>query len=156
MTTGCTSLIAIALLLVSTAGTIAADQRIYHWVDENGVAHFTDTAPGGDTRGVGTIIVPELPSPRFDPDEDPFNVAAQAERMQAMREAMSRRREQRRAEQLERERIAAQQRVVHYHQPARVIPPWWYRPVHPQPPVQPERPVPYRTNVLRPPGRSSN
>jgi len=143
-------------LLAIVAGAAASAQEIYHWVDENGVQHFSQTAPAGGINNVSTLTLADSTPPDFDPDEDRYGVEAQAERMKAMREEMEKRREERR----EAQRNAAQQPVVQYQQPARYAAPyWWHRPpVYPKPPLIPQPPVvePYPTDVLRPPGRSSN
>jgi hypothetical protein len=141
------------LLLIVSGGAGATE--VYHWVDENGVANFSQAAPPAGTAGVSRLAVEDRAPPGYDPDEDIYHVQAQAERMQALRDDLAARREDR----LERERqatlrqSAAQPRPVVYERP-----PWWYPPYRPRPPIEPPiepPPVaePYDTRILIPPGR---
>ena len=65
-----------ALLLVGGAGTAS---EIYKWTDEDGVVHFSDTAPPGDTESVRLYVEDSNP-PGYDPLEDPYSIRNQAER----------------------------------------------------------------------------
>ena len=90
------SLLALALAVPAFAA------EIYHWVDENGVANFSSTAPPVQDVPVKTMVLDDSPAPRYDPEKDPFDVEGQAERMAAYREQLAKRREaanQRRASQ---------------------------------------------------------
>ena len=82
-------------------------------MDENGVSHYSQNAPPGDVPGVSTMILEDTTPPDYDPEEDRYGVAAQAERMAALREEMAEKREAQR----ERQRNAPQQPVVQYQQP---------------------------------------
>ena len=153
----------LAILTTVLAGCLAAAaapaQDIYRWVDEEGVVHFSDTAPVSESRDVSTVEVEDTRSSDYDPEADIYNVAEQAERMQALRDKMDQEREERRARQRS---VAAQPQPA---QPAQSVgyglPPWWWdrpgygRPPKPELPVLPERPTPEPpTSTLRPPGHN--
>ena len=140
------------LCILAALGTAApaGATEVFHWVDENGVHHFSQTEPVADTAGVATVEVEDAPPSGYDPEEDIYGVAAQADRMQALRDEMAEKREDR----LERERNAARQQPVQY-QPYRYSRPmFWNPPYYPSPPVKPQPPVPepYETRILIPPG----
>ncbi len=134
-------------------GAVLAGTEVYHWVDENGVSHFTQAAPSGDVAGVEKMTVEDTAPPGYDPAEDRYGVAQQQERMAALREDMKAKRE---AEQSHQREAAARrpqvQYVDRYSAPFWNVPPYRPRPPRPQPPV----PEPYATSVLRPPGADSN
>jgi hypothetical protein len=54
--------------------TLAANE-IYHWIDENGVANFSQQAPADHVPDVNTINLPDSDPGTSAMDEDPFNVA---------------------------------------------------------------------------------
>jgi hypothetical protein len=156
-----TSQLKIPALLVAAAAAIApaSAQEIYRWVDANGVVNFSDKAP--PAAAADTVVVDDTRPSNYDPEEDIYNVAAQAERMQALREEM----EQERAARRERQQSAPQQPAVQYEQGVRYGYPYLYpgygRPPH-RPPGKPPgggrppRPEPYETTTLRPPGQARN
>jgi hypothetical protein len=152
MTTSRTTTVITLVLLATIAATTLSANEIYHWVDENGVQNFSQTQPAGNTTGVSKMNLVDTTPADYDPEEDLYDVEAQAERMNALREDMEKRREAAR----ERQRNAAQQPVVQYRQPDRYYSrPLLYPPIYPRPPHRPEPPiaVPYPTETLRPPGR---
>ena len=152
MTTSRTTTVITLVLLATIAGTTLSANEIYHWVDENGVQNFSQTQPAGNTTGVSKMNLVDTTPADYDPEEDLYDVEAQAERMNALREDMEKRREAAR----ERQRNAAQQPVIQYRQPDRYYSrPLLYPPIYPRPPHRPEPPiaVPYPTETLRPPGR---
>ena len=129
-------LFALGLLAAS-----AAAQEVYRWVDADGVVHFSQTAPATDTQGVDRLQIEDTRPADYDPEEDRYHVAEQAERMQALREEMASEREARR-ERAARE--AARQPSASY--PAQsvgtAVPPWWWdRPPYRPPPTRPEPPI---------------
>lgn len=134
------------------AGPVAA-QEIYRWTDENGVIHFSDTAAGANADGVSTVTIEDTRPSDYDPEADLYNVAAQAERMQALRDEMQMKREARQ----ERQRSAPPQQPVEVTRSVGYgLPPWdWDRPGYGRPP-KPELPIepPERppTSTLRPLG----
>jgi hypothetical protein len=147
------------LLACGLIGGPAAAQEIYRWTDENGVVHFSDTAPGARSGPVSTVTVEDTRPSDYDPEADIYNMAAQAERMQARRDEIAQKREAR----LERQRDAARQQPAEQAQPVRYAAPgwWWDRPGYGKPPRPPERPKPpipepYPTTTLRPPGGDQN
>jgi len=139
-------------LLVLLASSPAVVAEVFHWVDENGVSHYTQSAPPSDVEGVSQVILEDTRSSDYDPDEDRYGIKAQAERMASLREELKENREAQR----ERQRNAAAQQPVQYRDPypyGRSM--FWQPPYYPRPPVRPELPiaVPYETATLRPPGR---
>jgi hypothetical protein len=128
--------------------------EVYHWVDENGVSHYSQNAPGADVAGVSKMILEDTTPPDYDPEEDIYGVEAQAERMASLREEMAGKREAQR----ERERNAPQQPVVQYQQPYQYgYPSFWQPPYYPSPPLRPEQPIaPAPTFPFRPPGLNRN
>ena len=146
-----TTVINLVLLATIASATVSADE-IYHWIDENGVQNFSQTQPAGNTAGVSKMNLADTTPADYDPEEDRYNVQAQAERMSALREDMEKRREAAR----ERQSTAAQQQVSQYREPDRYYSrPLLYPPIYPRPPHRPQPPiaVPYPTETLRPPGR---
>jgi hypothetical protein len=127
--------------------------EVYQWVDENGVVHFSQNAPAGNVNGVEKITLEDTTPPDYDPEEDIYGVAAQAERMAALREEMA---EKRDAAEDRRRQAPASQAVVQYQDPypyryGNV--PYWRPPLRPVHPIEPPRPVdPYPSLPFRPPG----
>ena len=72
--------IALAFLAL-LASFPAMATEIYHWVDENGVSNFSSTAPPGLAEEVNKMTLEDTTPPDYDPEEDRYGVAAQAERM---------------------------------------------------------------------------
>jgi len=142
----------IALSLIWWVGSATA-QEVYRWVDENGVVNFSDTAPAA-AADLNTVDLEDTTPRNYDPEEDLYNVAAQAERMQALREQMEKDREARRQQQAS----AAKQPVPQYPRGVNYGYPYGY-PVRPrppiEPPIEPPRPVPepYETSTLVPPSQ---
>jgi hypothetical protein len=138
----------------------AAAQEVYRWVDENGVVNFSDKAPVVATGNsdVNTLTLQDAAPTDYDPEEDIYNVAAQAERMQALRDEMAKDREARR----EQQNKALQQPAVPYERGASYGYPYSFpaygRPPYRPPAKPPSRPVPepYETSTLRPPGQTPN
>jgi hypothetical protein len=129
-------------------------QEVYRWVDENGVVNYSDTAPRAVHEDIDTLQLDDTTPAGYDPSEDRYHVAAQAERMQALREEMEKQREQQR----ERLRSRPAQTPQQYPQGVRYGYPYGY-PVYPRPPnrppvdPRPPRPEPYEISTLRPPGQ---
>ncbi len=129
--------VVVMLLALSLAGPAAATE-IYKWVDENGVTHFSQTAPDPSVGGVSQQTLRDTTPTDYDPEADIFGVEAQAERMKQMREEMDEKRQAR----LEREREAQRQQPVQYRDREYygypVYRPGW---VNPRPPLRPTPPV---------------
>ena len=142
----------IALSLICWVGSATA-QEVYRWVDENGVVNFSDTAPAA-AANLNTVDLEDTTPRNYDPEEDLYNVAAQAERMQALREQMEKDREARRQQQAS----AAKQPAPQYQRSVNYGYPYGY-PVRPRPPIEPPieppptRPEPYETSTLVPPSQ---
>ena len=149
----------VALSLSLVGGITAKAGEIYHWVDKDGVQHFSQTAPASASEPVETLTLEDTPPLVSGTDEDIYNVAATAERTQALREAMDQMREERR----EREQREAARPVQQPAEPVRYAAPWlWNRPGNPwhpgRPPHRPEPPTPEPTppSTYRPPGGDSH
>jgi hypothetical protein len=146
-------------VVLAAYATPAMAQEVYRWVDENGVVNFSDTAPLAADANVNTLILEDTAPKHYDPEEDIYNVAAQAERMQALREEMEQEREARR----ERQRNELRQPDTQYPQGVRYGYPYLY-PGYGRPPGRPPgkpptggrppRPEPYETSTLRPQGQA--
>lgn len=134
------------ILLVFLCGLLASvvhATEVYRWVDENGVVHFSQTAPNEPGEEVDKLALQDTRTSDYDPDQDIYGVAAQAERMKALREDLDAKRQA----SLERQREAAKQPVVQYRQPERYgYPIFWD--ARPRPPL---RPVPLPGPVNPPP-----
>lgn len=141
-------------------------QQVYRWVDEQGVVHFSDTAPVGESGEVSTLTIPDSRPAGYDPQQDVFNIEATRERTQALREELQGQREARR------ERNAAQPVVVQQPEQRNYGFPWdypyGYPPLRPRPPIGPGGKPPWRpperprseppeddTATWRPPGQPS-
>lgn len=142
------------LLPVLAASPVFATE-VYHWVDENGVQHFSQSAPPGTVGDVKTMTLDDDAPASYDPDEDIYGVEAQAERMASIRKEMD---EKRKAEQDRRRNSRSRQPAVQYQYPVNYgYGSYWRPPYNPFPPERPQPPVverPYPTDTLRPPGRN--
>lgn len=131
------------VFLCSWAASPVHATEVYRWVDEDGVVHFSQTAPIKPEANVDRLALQDTRPSDYDPDQDIYGVAEQAERMKALREDM----EAKRQASLERQREAAKQPVVQYRQPERYgYPIFWD--AGPRPPL---RPVPLPGPVNPPP-----
>ena len=85
-----------ATLLVLLPGwTVSANPtEIYHWTDEQGVLHFSDTRPEDDTD-VTTLRVQDTNPPDYVPAEDPYSIRNQAARTNAIWQELAKAREER-------------------------------------------------------------
>ena len=143
----------IILTLIAWLGTPAGfAYEVYHWVDENGVAHYSQDRPAASVQGVKVLQLDDAPPAGFDPEEDRYGIEQQADRMAELRAIMDERREAAR----DRQQPAPPAPVIIYQDPY----PYysnrlWLPPLYPWPPARPEPPVavPYRTSTLAPPGR---
>jgi hypothetical protein len=141
------------------AGFVAAAHaaEVYHWVDENGVHHFSQTQPDEPSGDVSTMAVESEPPPGYDPEADIYGVEQQQERMAEIRAEMESRRQERLEE---RRRAARQQQPVQYAPQSGYsysFPGFWYPGYPDRPPVRPEPPEPpvvepHPSVPFRPPG----
>lgn len=75
----------------------AMASEIYHWVDADGVSHYSQSPP--DTQSeVKTLDVDGSQPASYDPNEDRYNVAGQEAAMQEMRDKMAENRKNRQQE----------------------------------------------------------
>lgn len=137
--------IAVPVAVLSVATAAAQTVEVFHWVDENGVFHFSQTEPPDMAGEVRKLALEDTTPADFDPNADIFGVEQQAQRMRELRED----REQRRLARLEaRQRAEEQRPVIIYQQqqPAYRFPGVWFPglPGRPPgvPPMWPQRPVP--------------
>jgi len=145
--------LSLPVLLLLTASPVAATE-VFRWVDENGVVHFSQSAPPANVPGVTELILEDTERPG-DTDEDLYGVEAQAERMAQLREEMAKKRELAK----ERNRNQARQPMTQYQQSVLYDYPFYGRPPYfpglrpPSRPEPPLRPGPYPTDSLRPAAR---
>lgn len=118
-------------------------EQIYHWVDADGVQHFSQTAPSNTPTDVRTLDVDGSQPDSYDPNEDRYNVAAQAEATQAVRDRLA----ENRKEQQENQPRGYDPQVIYYPEPnysysnGILYPPDYPRPRPPnRPPGKPDRP----------------
>lgn len=149
--------------------SVMADE-LFRWVDDEGIVHFSQWAPGGDIDNVATLIVHPTNPPDYDPANDPYSISNQAERTNQTWQALETQREDRRQKRREagqRERQDSQrydyQPYPYYsppvfyrpiHLPARPPghrpgPPRLRLPIHPEKPVWPVMPTSERTDPMR-------
>ncbi len=144
-----------ALMLLLAAPAVLATE-IYHWVDKDGVPHYSQNPPPPDTGEVNLMRLEDTSPVNPGSEEDLYNVEAQQKRMASIRQEREAKRE---AERERRRKVAAQQPVVIYQQPEQYAYPFWNSgfyprpPIHPRPPVRPEPPVAVPYSVpFSPPG----
>ena len=126
-----------ALALLLAAPAVLATE-IYHWVDKDGVPHYSQNPPPSDTSGVNRMKLEDTSPANPDSEEDLYNVEAQQKRMASIRQE---REEQSEAERERRRKVAAQQPVVIYQQPEQYAYPFWNSGIYPRPPNRPGPPV---------------
>jgi hypothetical protein len=124
------------LLLLAVPAVLATE--IYHWVDKDGVPHYSQNPPPADTGGVDRMILEDTSPPNLDPEEDLYNVEEQQKRMASIRQE---REEKREAERERRAKVAAQQPTVIYQQSQPYSYPFWNSGIYPRPPINPGPPV---------------
>jgi len=123
-------------------------EEFYYWVDENGVANFSQWAPAGEATEVSRLELPATEQPVRDPGEDIYAVAATAEQMQLLWDDFEQKREELRVRQ---ERAAQQVVLVPQATPSYGLSGWYgygnQRPGHrpggrpERPPMKPEEPA---------------
>jgi len=121
--------------LVAIAGTKVLASEIYHWVDEDGVQHFSQHKPAGDVPNVSQQILEDATPPGD--GEDVYNVEEHEKRMAAWREERDKKREEARESN-------SKQQPKQYREPERSYPGrYWYPPVYGRPPYRPpQKPTP--------------
>jgi len=121
--------------------------EIYHWVDAEGVSHYSQSPPPDESGEVRTLDVDGSQPKSYDPTEDRYNIAAQQEAMQAKRDEMAENRKNRQPAQ-----PAGENTVIYYPEEENydevLYPPgyWGNRPDwpgnRPRPPHRPVQPLP--------------
>jgi len=125
--------LALAVLAIFASSKLPAAE-IYHWVDENGVQHFSQYRPSGDIPDLSTQKLQDTAPPGNGELEDVYNIEEHEKRMTEWREDRDKKREEAR----ERERQQAQQQPKSYpEQYNRYARPYWYRPAYGRPPYRP-------------------
>lgn len=133
----------IPILLLS--GGLAHAGDIYHWVDEDGVPHYSQTPPADASVPVESRRIAASTPDDYDPDEYEYSVMNQAERIHAewaalaadkAAEQAAEREARREARRQERERQAYEsyERDRYGWRYGRDF---WYPSVHPRPPLRP-------------------
>lgn len=128
-----TKVITVVFLLVIASTKLAASE-IFHWVDENGVQHFSQYRPAGNIPDVSELQLEDSVVPANDQVEDVYNIEAHEKHMAEWREE----RDQKREDARERKRQVAQQQPVKYTQPDPYYSrSYWYPPIYNRPPRRP-------------------
>ncbi len=117
------------ILLISGGPAFAGE--IFHWVDADGVWHFSESAPENSSAEVSKLEVRKTNPPGYDPRDDQNSILVQAERMSKRWAKLRKRQADRRKQRLE----LAEQRQSRppstydpdYLYASRVL----YRPIHP-------------------------
>jgi len=124
-------------LLLLAAG-LAHAAEIYHWVDEEGVAHYSQTPPPADAAVEVETRQFDASTPEdYDPREYEYSVMNQAQRIHAeWAELMAAQEAEQEAREAERERRAYERRYPERYgwRYGRDV---YYPGVHPRPPVRP-------------------
>ncbi len=128
---------ALALLAMITSPKVAAAE-IYHWVDENGVPHYSQVRPEDDIPNVSMQKLEDTTPEQVD---DVYNLEAHEKRMTAWREE----RDQERKDARERKRKIAEQQPIKHSEPYRDYSrSFWYPPIYNRPPYRPPHKPPPR------------
>lgn len=141
----CEELLMLSWLAISWPLCLSANE-IYHWVDDQGVNHYSQSPPPSASSEVQTLNVDGSQPASFDPNEDRYHVAAQAEATQAVRDKLAENRKNKQVAQ----QNAPETTVIYYPQEERyndmLYPPGYRpRPPFPRPPrpphSRPDRPT---------------
>ena len=134
------------MVTLALAWPLAAQaEEIFHWVDANGVHHFSQSPPPDGSGEVRTMEVNGSQPASYDPEEDRYNIAAQEAAMQERRQKL----EESRKNQQQDQQPSTSNTVVYYPEPAtgnQILYPPGYRPGfpnwpnRPKPPHHPDRP----------------
>lgn len=126
----------VAMMLMSGAGDDAVASEIFQWIDDDGVMHFSQWQPEDATVEVTTLQLIARNTPDYDPQDDPYSIRNQAERINSIWAELEKKRDERRERRLEAVERAARMAPV-YREPAR-----YYVPAYPFRPVRPWLPYP--------------
>jgi hypothetical protein len=129
----------LALAVLASANLSASE--IYHWVDEDGVQHFSQQPPGSDTSNVSKQVLEDTAPPGDGQVEDVYNLAVHKEHMAEWREERDKQREEARKN----KKLAANQQPQRSTETDGYYPwPYWRRPIYGKPPYRPPHRPPYR------------
>lgn len=107
------NLLVLALMFVLAGSALAHAEEIYHWVDADGVHHYSQSPPPKASSAVQTLQVDGSQPASYDPAEDRYNLAAQEAAMQALRDKLA---ESKKSQQQEQKNSAANT-IVYYPEP---------------------------------------
>ena len=124
------NVIAVVFVLLLGNGIPSFADEIFHWVDEDGVLHFSDWAPKNNGVEVSKLIVGNSNPPGYDPNEDQNSILGQAERMNERWAELKERQEERRKQRLELEEQQRRRYVPEYDYPYYNGSYLYYRPGH--------------------------
>jgi len=138
-------------LLATLALTGASASEIYHWVDKDGVAHYSQFPPPEDTADVSKKKLEAQALPGNSPTEDVYNVKEHERRMAQWRKERDQRRQDAREE-----KSQPQPPPVRYPEPYNGFSrSFWYPPIYHRPPYRPPHRPPNRPQppvvIPRPP-----
>lgn len=111
-----------AILLGVWGNSAAVAEEVYTWTDGDGVTHFSQWAPDNADK-VSTLIVNASNPPDYDPQEDPYSIRNQANRVNETWQMLEEKRNERRER-----RLAARERGARTAQPAYVAYPYYSSP----------------------------
>ncbi len=124
--------VVIICFLLVVVSDPAVGGEIYHWVDEDGVMHFSEWVPNINTVEVSRLTVTNSNPPDYDPREDQYSIRNQAERTNVRWSELRARRDERREQRLEAAERASRLAPSAY-EPDEYPASWvWYGPVHPR------------------------
>ncbi|MEN8205742.1 MAG: DUF4124 domain-containing protein [Pseudomonadota bacterium] len=72
-------------ILLSLPVSFTSAARVYTWVDDAGVTHFSEVPPPGPATDIQLVNIQPPPAPTNAPDDDFYSVVNQAERMERSR-----------------------------------------------------------------------
>ncbi len=129
---GCTRYaFTITCLISLIIGNPAFGGEIFHWVDEDGVRHFSEWAPENSNAEVSKLIVRNSNPPGYDPNEDQNSILVQAERMNIRWAELKERQAERRKQRLELAEQERRQPPSPYDYDYFNVSRSYYRPIHP-------------------------
>ncbi len=139
----CTALLLAAILAVPPWGQPLQAQQVYRWVDAQGLSHFGDQPPPPGAAQREELVLPDYAEPARPPDQDPYSIMNQLQRLQEQRAALER---ARLARQTVEQEYELRRRELEAQQQSPVPPPIHLRP-YPPPFLAPHRPFrpPYRS-----------
>ncbi len=125
-------------LLALIACTKVTASEIYHWVDKDGVAHYSQYPPGSDTTNVSQQKMENKAPQNKDEAQDVYNVEAHQKHMAEWREG----RDKKRSETHARNQLTTKQNSTEYEVSNNApINSYWNRPGYGNRPIKPRPPI---------------